>query len=524
MKIARYLDAAILKPDMSPAQVEAAIKECISYDAYTVCVRGCDIALAKKLCEGTDTKVSCVLDFPYGYGGAAAKRETARIYSEMGVFEIDMVMNYGAARGGEGLGRLDAGEVVVAAKDALEPLGVHAVGDPDLADDGVVRKAPRLLDDRAARPQQAHVGAPVGAVDDTGNSFEMFGGHENRKGERPERAFESAPPGDLLGQHLDEFARKGQVRGPEPRLGSDLLSDPELHGGNARALRFERLDFLAEDVELALDAVLFADEGLDLRVPRLLQVGGTRLFSGSSLDERAEFVGRGRQGLAELARGGIELARGEVRADVRGGNDLVAAAEQLVAEELDAPLGAPAPHDRDRRGAAAPQAKIAPHVDGAHVAAGEEDVREEGGVVEARERAREGDDEHRVHTRGGEQGEAVRAGGELRRRARRDAPLLLCCPGGLGDAGVELSPRLCRRTAGGVRGAPGRRRRPPRTGAGDAGGSRKRSRFINGFALVARGKIAFALGLSSLLRTKREPEKCPLLSRRGRHESRATRP
>ena len=43
-------------------------------------------------------------------------------------------------------------------------------------------------------------------------------------------------------------------------------------------------------------------------------------------------------------------------------------------------------------------------------------------------------------------------------------------------------------------------------------------------APVARGKIAFALGLSSLLRTKREPEKRPLLSRRGRHESRATRP
>ncbi|MFR6359090.1 MAG: hypothetical protein ACLUNV_05420 [Sutterella wadsworthensis] len=54
--------------------------------------------------------------------------------------------------------------------------------------------------------------------------------------------------------------------------------------------------------------MLFADEGLDLRVPRLLQVGGTRLFSGSSLDERAEFVGRGRQGLAELARGGLDLS------------------------------------------------------------------------------------------------------------------------------------------------------------------------------------------------------------------------
>ena len=74
-----------------------------------------------------------------------------------------------------------------------------------------------------------------------------------------------------------------------------------------------------------------------------------------------------------------------------------------------------------------------------------------------------------------------------RRRAGRDAPLLLRCPGGLGGAGAELSPRLCSRTAGGVRGAPGRRRRPPRTGAGDAGGSRKRCGFINGFARRWRG-------------------------------------
>ena len=74
-----------------------------------------------------------------------------------------------------------------------------------------------------------------------------------------------------------------------------------------------------------------------------------------------------------------------------------------------------------------------------------------------------------------------------RRRARRNAPLLLCCPGGLGGAGAELSPRLCRRSAGGVRGAPGCRRRPPRTGAGDAGGSRKRCGFINGFARRWRG-------------------------------------
>ena len=101
MKIARYFDAAILKPDMTREQVIAAIKESISYDSYTVCVRGCDIDLALQMCKGTNTKVSCVLDFPYGYGGIEAKRAAAREYAAKGVVDIDMVMNYGAARGGD---------------------------------------------------------------------------------------------------------------------------------------------------------------------------------------------------------------------------------------------------------------------------------------------------------------------------------------------------------------------------------------------------------------------------------------
>lgn len=100
MKIARYFDAAILKPNMTPEQVEAAIKECISFDSKTVCVRGCDIDLALKLTAGTNTGVSCVLDFPYGYGGIEDKRGAARAYAAKGVLDIDMVMNYGAARGG----------------------------------------------------------------------------------------------------------------------------------------------------------------------------------------------------------------------------------------------------------------------------------------------------------------------------------------------------------------------------------------------------------------------------------------
>ncbi len=100
MNIARYFDSAVLKPDMTPQQVQAAIEESIAYNSYSVCVRGCDIDLALKLTEGTDTCVSCVLDFPYGYSGLETKRAAAREYAAKGVRDIDMVMNYGAARGG----------------------------------------------------------------------------------------------------------------------------------------------------------------------------------------------------------------------------------------------------------------------------------------------------------------------------------------------------------------------------------------------------------------------------------------
>jgi deoxyribose-phosphate aldolase len=101
MKIARTFDAAILKSEMTRQQVIDAIRECVRFDSRTVCVRGCDIDLALEMTKGTNTGVSCVLDFPYGYGGIDAKAAIAEIYAKKGVEDIDMVMNYGYARGGD---------------------------------------------------------------------------------------------------------------------------------------------------------------------------------------------------------------------------------------------------------------------------------------------------------------------------------------------------------------------------------------------------------------------------------------
>ncbi len=100
MNIAKYLDHAVLGPAMTPDEARAAIQLGIDLKVYSICVRGADIEMALEMCRGTDTRVGCVLDFPYGFSGANVKRAAARDYAERGVCEIDMVMNYGYALGG----------------------------------------------------------------------------------------------------------------------------------------------------------------------------------------------------------------------------------------------------------------------------------------------------------------------------------------------------------------------------------------------------------------------------------------
>ncbi len=98
--INRYLDAAILKPELTETEVMAAITESIKWNTKTVCVRPCDIALAKRMTAGTDTGVSCVLAFPHGTTTTAVKAFEAAEYIELGTDEIDMVANYAMIRSG----------------------------------------------------------------------------------------------------------------------------------------------------------------------------------------------------------------------------------------------------------------------------------------------------------------------------------------------------------------------------------------------------------------------------------------
>ena len=96
----RYLDAAVLKPEMTEEEATIAIKKCIELETFSACVRPCDVTLAKDLCNGTSTLVCVVLGFPHGCQLPESKADEAKRYIAHGVDEIDMVANYSWVKSG----------------------------------------------------------------------------------------------------------------------------------------------------------------------------------------------------------------------------------------------------------------------------------------------------------------------------------------------------------------------------------------------------------------------------------------
>lgn len=98
--INRYLDHAVLKPELTRSEATEAIKLGVDYNVRTVCVRPCDISLAASICSGTQTDVSCVVAFPHGCTTSGAKAKEAELCVQSGTREIDMVANFGFIRSG----------------------------------------------------------------------------------------------------------------------------------------------------------------------------------------------------------------------------------------------------------------------------------------------------------------------------------------------------------------------------------------------------------------------------------------
>ena len=117
MNLAKYIDHTLLKPESTRADILRICEEAKHYDTASVCVNPFWIGFVAEQLKGTDVTPCCVIGFPLGAALPSVKAfETAEAIKD-GAKEVDMVMNVGAARGGEwDLVKEDMAAVVNAAK------------------------------------------------------------------------------------------------------------------------------------------------------------------------------------------------------------------------------------------------------------------------------------------------------------------------------------------------------------------------------------------------------------------------
>jgi deoxyribose-phosphate aldolase len=117
-QLAKTIDHALLRPEMTEAEVIAGCELAARYHIASVCVKPCDVALAARLMAGSDVAVGTVIGFPHGSSTTAVKVAEARQAVADGATELDMVINIGALRSGRhDLVRDEIAAVVAAAGD-----------------------------------------------------------------------------------------------------------------------------------------------------------------------------------------------------------------------------------------------------------------------------------------------------------------------------------------------------------------------------------------------------------------------
>ncbi len=99
--INRYIDHTNLKPFATKEDITKLCLDAREWHFASVCVNPCNIALAKKLLDGSDVKVCTVIGFPLGQNTTAVKvAETEDAYA-LGCEEFDMVINIGRLKDGD---------------------------------------------------------------------------------------------------------------------------------------------------------------------------------------------------------------------------------------------------------------------------------------------------------------------------------------------------------------------------------------------------------------------------------------
>ena len=127
MKLNKYIDHTILKPETTQEQVEKILSEAKEYDFASVCVNPTWVSLAAESLKDSDVKVCTVIGFPLGANTSAVKAFETEEAIANGADEIDMVINVGALKAGNDALVLDDIKAVVdASGDKLVKVIIEA--------------------------------------------------------------------------------------------------------------------------------------------------------------------------------------------------------------------------------------------------------------------------------------------------------------------------------------------------------------------------------------------------------------
>lgn len=127
MKLNKFIDHTILKPETTQEQVEKILSEAKEYDFASVCVNPTWVSLAAESLKDSDVKVCTVIGFPLGANTSAVKAFETKDAIANGADEIDMVINVGALKAGNDALVLDDIKAVVdASGDKLVKVIIEA--------------------------------------------------------------------------------------------------------------------------------------------------------------------------------------------------------------------------------------------------------------------------------------------------------------------------------------------------------------------------------------------------------------
>ncbi|PIH03465.1 deoxyribose-phosphate aldolase [Clostridium combesii] len=120
MKLSKYIDHTLLKPQATEKDILKLIEEAKTYDFASVCVNPSWVKLVYENLKDTDVKVCTVVGFPLGATSTASKVYETKVAIEDGADEIDMVISVGQLKSGnDEYVKEEIKKIVEASKDKL---------------------------------------------------------------------------------------------------------------------------------------------------------------------------------------------------------------------------------------------------------------------------------------------------------------------------------------------------------------------------------------------------------------------